>query len=255
MNNTRVIILAAGRGTRMKSDIPKPLIPIAGKPMIEHLLESVRASGVDEKPVVVVGGWSETMFRAQLGDSVDYAVQTEQLGTGHAVLAARDVVGDAERILVLNGDHPFIRPDVIRGIALEGEAFPGAVVMLTAIVPDFVDDYTIFLRWGRVLRDEDGEVIGVREAKDCGSEELDITEVNVGIYALPAEWAWSHLEQINNENSSKEYYLTSLIALAVAENTGIVTASADPLEVVGINSPEELARAEELLARSAETCQ
>lgn len=249
MSNTRVIILAAGKGTRMKSDIPKPLIPIAGKPMIEHLLESVRASGVDEKPVVVVGAWSEAMFRAQLGDSVDYAVQTEQLGTGHAVLAARDVVGDAESILVLYGDHPFIRPDVIRGIAMEREAFPEAIVMLTAIVPDFVDDFSIFQRWARILRDENGEVIGIREAKDCSAEELDITEVNPGIYAFGASWAWEHLEKISNNNASGEYYLTTLIDLASLEGTSIVTASADPLEVVGINSPEELARAEKFMAR------
>ncbi|MCR4312585.1 MAG: NTP transferase domain-containing protein [Candidatus Uhrbacteria bacterium] len=246
MPKTRVIILAAGKGTRMKSDTPKPLIPVAGKPMIEHLLESVRASGVDEKPIVVIGEWSEAAFRAELGETVDYAVQTEQLGTGHAVMAAKEAAGDAEYIIVLYGDHPFIRPDVIKGIAGMQQAFSGSVVMLTAIVPDFVDDYTIFNRWGRILRDDNGEVIGIREAKDATSEELDITEVNPGIYAFPAAWAWAHLDKLSNQNASNEYYLTELLALAVAEGVEIATASADPLEVVGINSPEELARAEKL---------
>lgn len=249
MAHTRVIILAAGKGTRMKSDIPKPLIPVAGKPMIEHLLENVRASGVDEKPIVVIGEWSEAAFRAQLGETVDFAIQTEQLGTGHAVMAAKKVAGDADNIIVLYGDHPFIRPDVIRGITDMLEAFAGSVVMLTAIVPDFVDDYTMFLRWGRILRDENGEVIGIREAKDCTPDELEITEVNPGIYAFPAVWAWANLEKIGNENASKEYYLTDLIALAVAEGKEIATASANPLDVIGINSPEELARAEELVSK------
>lgn len=248
---TRVIILAAGKGTRMKSDIPKPLILVAGKPMIEHLLESVRASGVDERPIVVVGSWSEAMFRGVLGDTVEYAIQEEQLGTGHAVRSAKGVAGDAEHILVLYGDHPFIRPDVIKGIADMCQAFPRSVVMLTAIVPDYIDDYTMFLRWGRILRDDNGEVVGIREAKDCNEEELDITEVNPGIYAFPAEWAWSNFDKIRNENASKEYYLTDLVALAVAEGKEIVTASADPLEVVGINSPEELARAIKLIDKRA----
>ncbi|KKW30313.1 MAG: Bifunctional protein GlmU [Candidatus Uhrbacteria bacterium GW2011_GWD2_52_7] len=249
MSNIRVIILAAGKGTRMKSDIPKPLISVAGKPMIEHLLESVRASGVDERPVVVVGAWSEALFRAALGDSVDYAVQREQLGTGHAVRVAQEAVGAADNIIVLYGDHPFIRPEVIKGIADMCEAFTGSVVMLTAVVPDFIDDYTMFERWGRILRDDDGEVIGIREAKDCSQEELEITEVNPGIYAFPAAWAWSSFDKISNENASKEYYLTDLIALAVAEGIEIATASADPLEVVGINSPEELARAERIIGK------
>ncbi len=248
---TRVIILAAGKGTRMKSDIPKPLISVAGKPMVEHLLESVRASGVDEHPIVVVGEWSEAAFRAELGETVDYALQTEQLGTGHAVSSAKGAVGEADNIIVLYGDHPFVRPEVIKGIADMCEAFPGAVVLLTAIVPDFVDNYTLFSRWGRILRDDDGEVIGIREAKDASPEELEITEVNPGIYAFPAAWAWANLERIGNENVSKEYYLTDLVALAVAEGIEIATASADPLEVIGINSPEELARAEKIFnARS-----
>ena len=102
MPTTRVVILAAGKGTRMKSDIPKPLISVAGEPMITRLVRSVKESGIDERPVVVVGSWSEAMFRDVLKDSVDYAVQIEQLGTGHALRSAKEVVGDADRIVVLD---------------------------------------------------------------------------------------------------------------------------------------------------------
>lgn len=233
----------------MKSDIPKPLIAVAGKPMVEHLLESVRASGVDEKPIVVVGAWSEGAFRAQLGETVDYAVQDEQLGTGNAVASAKEAAGSADRIIVLYGDHPFVRPDVIKGIADMHEAFPDSVVMLTAIVPDFTGEHEHFIKWGRILRDDDGEVIGIREAKECSPEELDITEINPGIYSFSSAWVWSHLAELKNENASKEYYLTDLIAMAVAEGKEIATASADPFDVIGINSPEELARAERIFSR------
>lgn len=233
----------------MKSDIPKPLVPIAGKPMIEHLLESVRASGVDEKPIVVVGTWSEHFFRAALGETVDYAVQAEQLGTGHAVFSAKEAAGDAERIIVLYGDHPFLSADVIKGLDVMHEAFPDAIAMLTTVVPDFAGDYATFERWGRILRDDDGEVTGIREAKDATPEELEITEVNPAIFAFPAMWAWTHLAALKNENASQEYYLTDLIAMAMAEGKEIATASADPFDVLGINSPEELARAEKVLGR------
>lgn len=246
MAKTRVIILAAGKGTRMKSDIPKPLVQVAGKPMIEHLLESVRASGVDERPIVVVGAWSEAMFRAQLGDTVDYAVQDEQLGTGHAVNCAKAAAGDADCIVVLYGDHPFLRPDVIRWLVTMQNAVPDSMAMVTSTVPDFNGDFATFQRWGRIIRNDLGDVVAIREAKDASPDELEINEVNPAIFAFPAEWAWSQLAALKNENASGEYYLTDLVAMAMAEGKEIATASADPFDVIGINSPEELARAEKV---------
>jgi bifunctional UDP-N-acetylglucosamine pyrophosphorylase / glucosamine-1-phosphate N-acetyltransferase len=246
MPTTRVVILAAGKGTRMKSDIPKPLIPVAGEPMVTRLIRSVKESGIDEQPIVVVGAWSEAMFREALGDSVDYAVQVEILGTGHAVRVAKDIAGDAERIVVLYGDHPFLSPSVIQSIAELQETNPGAFVMLTSTVPNFEGDFQTFVRWGRILRDGNGAVTAIREAKDATPEELAITEVNPSIFAFPAAWAWDRLERLKNANASGEYYLTDLVSAAMEDGMSIVTASADPLDVIGINSPEELARAEEL---------
>lgn len=230
----------------MKSDIPKPLIPVAGEPMIVQLIRSVKASGVDQRPVVVVGAWSEAAFRSTLGDAVDYAVQTEQLGTGHAVKSAREAVGAVDRVIVLYGDHPFIRPEVIQSIVSLQEMNSDAFVMLTATVPNFEGEFSTFARWGRILRDAAGKVIAIREAKDASSEELAVTEVNPAIFAFNARWGFEALESLKNANASGEYYLTDLVAAAMNTGMPIVTASADPFDVIGINSPEELARAEAL---------
>ncbi len=247
MLTTRVIILAAGRGTRMRSDIPKPLISVAGEPMITRLVRSVKESGIDRKPVVVVGSWSEAMFRDVLKDSVEYAVQLEQLGTGHALRSAKDVVGNVDRIVVLYGDHPFIRPEVINRLVEIQSSDSASVAMLTARVPSFDDAFATFIKWGRILRDSNGKVIAIREAKDATPEELAVTEVNPSILAFPANWAWNRLENLKNTNASGEYYLTDLIGVAMDEGIPIVTADADPMDVVGINSPEELERAEAMI--------
>lgn len=247
MPTTRVVILAAGKGTRMKSDIPKPLISVAGEPMITRLIRSVKESGVDEKPVVVVAPWNQTMFREVLGDSVEYAIQTEQLGTGHAVLSAQGVVGRADRIVTLYADQPFIRPEVIRRLVAMQEENRNAVVMLTVQVPNFEGVFSGFSRWGRILRKENGEVFGSIEAKDASREQSAITEVNPCIYAFPVPWVWGKLQGLKNENAQGEYYLTDMVGAAMEEGVQIVTASADPMNVIGINSPEELAQAEAMI--------
>lgn len=249
MPTTRVVILAAGRGTRMKSDLPKPLICVAGEPMVTRLVRSVKESGIDQKPVVVVGVWGEAMFRDVLGDSVDYAVQVEQLGTGHALRAAQSAVGGADRVVVLYGDHPFIRPEVIQRLVDMQSSNLDAVAMLTARVPNFDGVFSTFVKWGRILRNVDGAVMAIREAKDATADELAVTEVNPAIFAFPAAWAWSRLEGLKNTNASGEYYLTDLIGVAMSEGVPIVTADADPMDVVGINSPEELIKAEEMMKR------
>ncbi len=248
MPMTRVVILAAGKGTRMKSDIPKPLIPVAGEPMITRLVRSVKASGIDEKPVVVVGSWSEAMFRDALGDSVDYAMQVEQLGTGHALKVSEDSCRDASSIVVLYGDHPFLSPSILQRLAQLRLEHPDSLVMLTVRVPNFEGDYAGFISWSKILRDEHGKIIGDRQVKDASEEEKKILELNPCMYAFPAPWIWERLSRLKNLNASKEYYLTDVIAMAMEEGKEIVTADADPLDVIGINSPEELARAEAMNA-------
>lgn len=248
MHETRVVILAAGKGKRMGADVPKPLVPIAGRPMIAHLLDSVIASGVDTHPVVVVAPDCVEMFRKALDNLCDFATQEEQLGTGHAVMVAKDVVGDAKRVVILYGDHPFISASTLRELVALHDKRPDAVAMLTSTVPSYDGQYDAFRGWARIIRDEAGEVIAIREAKDCSDNERTVREVNPGIYAFPASWMWERLPGLGNANASGEYYLTELFTMAFAEGMGIVTATADPLDVMGINTPEELTRAEHVFS-------
>lgn len=246
MLKTKVVILAAGKGTRMKSDVPKPLVKIAGKPMISHLLERIAQSGLDEKPVVVVSSENVDIFKAELGDAVDYAVQVEQLGTAHALRAAQEAAGDAQCIVVLYGDHPFLGAEAIRSLEALSSEYLGSLVMLTAKVPNFEGAYEVFKSWGRILRDAQDKVVGIVEAKEATEKQLATTEINPAMFAFPAPWIWTSLQEINNTNAKGEYYLTDIVGLAMNQGKEIITASVDALQVMGVNTPEELKLAEEL---------
>lgn len=252
MHETRVVILAAGHGKRMGADVPKPLVPIAGRPMIAHLLDSVIASGVDARPVVVVAPDCVAMFKSALDNLCDFAVQMEQLGTGHAVMSAKDTVGNAKRVVILYGDHPFIGARTLKDLVALHDAHADAVAMLTSTVPNYDKPYDAFQGWARIIRDESGKVIAIREAKDCSDAQRKMREVNPGIYAFPASWMWERLPDVGKGNASGEYYLTELFTMAFDEGMSIVTASADPLDVMGINTPDELTRAEEIFSLKQE---
>ncbi len=251
MAKTRVVILAAGKGKRMGVDVPKPLMPISGKPMIAHLIASVVASGVDARPIVVVAPDCLELFKTTLGDVCDYAVQAEQLGTGHAVLQAREAIDGADSVVVLYGDHPFIPASTLVELVTLHDKEPDSVAMLTSTVPDYEAPYDAFVSWGRILRGSKGEVEDIREVKDCTDNEKEIREVNPALYAFPCAWLWQQLPKLDTENASQEFYLTDVIPLAVAEGRPIVTAPADPLDVMGVNTIDELKRAEEVFEKKS----
>ncbi|MFZ2681665.1 MAG: NTP transferase domain-containing protein [Patescibacteria group bacterium] len=250
MSDTRVVILAAGKGKRMQAEVPKPLVKVAGKPMIEHLLDRVEIAGIQTKPVVVVAPDSLELFRQALGDRADFVLQTEPLGTGHALKAARDVCQQADKVLVLYGDHPFIPADVMRSLVELAAQNLDALVMLTATVPNFAGEYEGFKAWGRVLRNADGQVTDLREFKDATEAERAILELNPAIYVFPAPWVWENLDLLTNQNAGGEYYLTDLVERARLTQIAIVTETVDALQVIGINTPEELARAERVFNQS-----
>lgn len=250
MADMKVVILAAGKGTRMKAEVPKPLVKIAGKPMVQHLLDRVEAAGIDAHPVIVVSPDGLPLFQAALGERATFVLQSEQLGTGHALKMARAACGDAKGILVLYGDHPFIEARVMHKLVQLADRHPGALVMLTARVPDFSGDYEGFKAWGRVLRDHEGKVTALRENKDATEEERAIRELNPAIYVFPAPWVWEHLEKLGNTNASGEYYLTDLVAKACETHRDIVTETVDALQVLGVNTPDELKRAEHAYIKS-----
>ena len=233
----KIIVLAAGKGKRMQSELPKCLSALRGKHMIKHLLESIEKA-VNLKPVVIVGHMAD-LVKKELGDKYDYVTQEEQLGTGHAVSCAKEKCAEAENIMVLSGDQPFISPLTIQNL-IEKHLTSGAVITFsTTELPDFEDWRNSFIAFGRILR-KDGKVQGIREFRDATEEERKITEVNAGCYIFNAQWLWQNLEKIKNNNTQNEYYLTDLFKIASENGEKIETVKIENREALGANTKEEL---------------
>ena len=232
-----VVILAAGQGTRLKSDLPKVLHRLAGRPLIEYALEAARAVS-SEAPVVVVGHGAEAV-RAAVGDRGHCVLQAEQLGTAHAVRQAEaELRGQCEAVLVIYGDMPLLRADTLHALA-ETQALnsTGPLTLATAEAPKLKD-------FGRVVRDGAGEVRAVVEAAQATPEERALTEMNVGAYCFDAEWLWEALPQLPLSPKG-EYYLTDVVALAVRGGGRVAAVRLDdPAEALGVNTRAQLAEAE-----------
>jgi bifunctional UDP-N-acetylglucosamine pyrophosphorylase / glucosamine-1-phosphate N-acetyltransferase len=241
----KIIILAAGKGKRMGSDLPKALFPLRGRPMIEYLLDSVFSSGVDVEPIIVVSPDREEMMRKNLAKyNLCYALQTEQLGTGHAAACAREsIVHTVENIIVLYCDHPFISAASIKKISEE----QNVLSLMPARVEDFSDWRQNFYHWGRIVRDAENKIKKISEFKDSTEEEKKITEVNPGIMGFNSAWLWENIAKLKNLNAQQEYYLTDLVHLAFEQGHQVGGLIIEPHEAMGINSQEELKIAESLI--------
>lgn len=237
----QIIILAAGKGTRMGSPIPKVLIPLDDKPVISHLLEEVARVEKQEPPIVVVG-FQHELVRETLGDNFLYALQLEQKGTAHAVLSARSLVS-ADNIIVLYGDMPFVSASSISQLINLHEDKQARISMFTASVPSFEGDYGNFNGFGRIIRSETGSIEQIKEFADASYEERSIQEINPGIYMFSSEWLWPRLERIGRKNAQGEFYLTDIVEIAIDEGTGVNSIAIAPEEIFGINTPEHLAHA------------
>ena len=240
------IILAAGKGTRMKSDLPKVLHKAAGKPMIRHILDRVREAELDEVCIVVGHGGAEV--RAALGEDYLYAVQEPQLGTGHCVMQAMPAVSaDVEGVLVVCGDTPLLRTETFVALKKKFEASKAACVVLTAIPADPTG-------YGRILRDAEGSVCGIVEQKDATEEQKAIREVNTGTYFFDLAKLRVALDNITNDNAQGEYYLTDTLAWLKNQGEkveGVICP--DEHETLGVNDRVQLAEATKTLyARKAE---
>lgn len=241
MDKSQVIILAGGLGKRMNShDIPKALVPLNGRPIIEYLIDSIKTSGVSTRPVIVVGKLADKV-KATLGDGYDYIFQPEQLGTGHAVMVCRDQLQDqAENVLVLYCDHPLVSAQTIKKI-FDTHVREGRVLtMATSIVADFEAWRVPFYDFGRVIRSKSNEIIGIVEKKDASPDQLSIKEVNPSYLCFKADWLWSSLELLKNNNNQHEYYLTDLVDIAFKQNQSIASVQIDSKEALGVNSQEQL---------------
>lgn len=242
---TQIVILAAGKGTRMGSNLPKVLVPLNKRPMIHYLMDSVTASQVDNEPIVIVSPDNhEIIKQALINFNVKYAIQNQQLGTGHAVSCARDFIKkDTKKIIVLYGDHPFL---TARSIMKFSELHPKAVTIMPTTLPDFSGWHQNFYGWGRIVRNNDGEVESIVELKDANNKEKEITEVNPGFMCFDKKWLFENIDKLQDDNKAHEFYLTDMIKIAFLQGYKIDTISIEPHEAMGINSPDELFIAENL---------
>lgn len=236
--NLSVIILAAGQGTRMRSARPKVLQPLGGRPMLGHVLDTARDLG-PRKIHVVYGHGGDAVPAAFDDSTLDWVLQAEQLGTGHAVQQAMPDVSDQDVVLVLYGDVPLIRSATLERLTLS--AAEGALAVLTAH-PDDPAGY------GRIVRSSEGDIERIVEHKDASQEERAIGEINTGLLAAPAGRLRAWLDRLGNDNAQGEYYLTDIIAMAVADGVPVQgVAASEYAEVHGINNRRQLADAEAIL--------
>jgi bifunctional UDP-N-acetylglucosamine pyrophosphorylase / glucosamine-1-phosphate N-acetyltransferase len=244
-DQVQCVILAAGQGTRMKSDKPKVLHQIVGKPMVQYAIDSANSIG-SLRPIVVIGHGAELVKQA-IGDRVETVLQLPQLGTGHALLQARDKIDPAsETVLVLYGDTPFIGAETLQRL-LAAQRDADAVLSLVTFTPD---DPALY---GRIVRDAQDRVVDIVEYKEATPEQRAIREVNSGIFCYQTQWLLSHLDKLQPRAGHGEYYLTDLVSIAAAEKAIAATCSCDEAEVLGINDRAQLAAAERLMREKINT--
>jgi len=234
------VILAAGQGTRMISDLPKVLHPMLGRPLVLHAIETAEAL-TDEPPVLIVGHGAQAV-QDVVGDRAVFVEQTEQRGTGHAVLQARPaLVSRSDLVLVTYADMPLLTTGTLRQLVDRQRENAGPITMLTLVEEDPRG-------FGRVVRDESGGVVEIVEEAMATPAQLAIRELNAGVYCFDAAWLWTHVDQIPLSQPKEEYYLTDLIGMAVAKGRRVeAVLAADPAEALGINTRVHLAEAERVL--------
>ena len=244
MNSVAAVILAAGKGTRMKSGVVKVLHPAAGRPMIHWAVNAARAAGA--APVVLVVGHQADAVRALFPDAADIrcAMQEEQLGTGHAVACARDgLAGFSGTVLILCGDTPLLRAETLQGLVAFHRANGAALTVLTAAMDDPSG-------YGRVVRAADGSVLRIVEQKDATPEEQALREINSGIYCMEADFLFANIDSISSDNAQQEFYLTDLVSIAVKRGLTCLGRPADDAdEIMGVNDRIQLAEASRILRR------
>jgi bifunctional UDP-N-acetylglucosamine pyrophosphorylase/glucosamine-1-phosphate N-acetyltransferase len=232
-----IVILAAGQGKRMKSDLPKVLQPLAGRPMLAHLLDTARALRADAIHVVY-GHGGERVKQTLASEAVNWVLQAEQLGTGHAVAQAIPAIPDDHQVLILFGDVPRVQVSTLEQLVAAGAEGLG---LLTVILADPSG-------YGRIVRDTAGSVVRIVEQKDANTKERAITEINTGLMSAPARMLRKWLAALKNDNAQREYYLTDVVVMAVRERVRVgAVISPTEAEVLGVNDKVQLAQLETAL--------
>ena len=239
MSKVTAVIMAAGKGTRMKSNHAKPFFKVAGVPMIKQVCNTARAAGADN--IVVIVGHKKEEIIGIMGDAVSFAEQTRMLGTGDAVMSAEHLIPDSGDVVILSGDAPLIRETSIKeALKIHSDSGNSATVF-TAVLPDGG-------KYGRIIRDVNGAVLGIVEFKDADDTQREIREINGGMYVFRAAELKNALSKITNENAQGEYYLTDTIGILKDEGKKIgayVLEDAD--EILGVNDKFELSKVDKIL--------
>lgn len=244
MSRIKAVILAAGKGTRMKSELPKVIHEAMGKPMVKYSIEAAMEAGAEASDICLVVGHKAELVKEAVGDSVTYVLQKEQLGTGHAVKCASDFIGKEGLTMVLCGDTPLITGKTLKKLVETHIAEGNAITVLTARV----DDPT---GYGRIIKDSWGKFVKIVEQKDATLEEQRVDEINSGMYIFDSAILNEALSKITNDNAQGEYYLTDTIEIVKSEGLGEVSTMIidDVDEIKGVNSSEQLKEAEEILKK------
>ncbi len=242
MTNTYAVVLAAGQGTRMKSDLYKVLHSVCGKPMVEHVIDHIHGLGAD-RIVTVVGHGAEAVEET-LGQKSEYVLQQEQLGTAHAVQQAEALIGNLEgTTLVVCGDTPLIRSETMEALIAHHQATGAKATILTA----HADDPT---GYGRIIRGDDGQVLRNVEQKDATEEEKKVTEINTGTYCFDNKALFETLKKVKNDNAQGEYYLPDVVGILQSEHARVSAFVTDDFsETLGVNDRVVLAEAESVMRR------
>ncbi len=246
MNKTIAVILAAGMGTRMKSNKPKVLHEVFFRPMIHHVMDAVTTSQIDHT-AVVVGHLKNRVLETLKSYDFTPVTQDEQLGTGHAVLCAEQVCQDADTVMILCGDTPLIRCETIDAMIRHHREMNSVLTLMTTMVPDPFG-------YGRIITNDNEQVTGIVEEKDADENQRQIKEINAGVYMVDREYLFKTLGMVGTANSQGEVYLTDIVALA--NNDGHTVnrfIHSDPMDVLGVNSRVELAQAHTELQRRRNT--
>lgn len=242
---TAAIILAAGKGVRMMSDLPKVSHPVMGKPMIVRVLEAVKELGLDDI-FVVVGYKAELVKEECEGFNVTFVEQKQQLGTGHAVAQVAPFIEGDTIVLVLNGDMPLITADTLKAfIDFHQDHISASATVMTAVLQDAGS-------YGRIVRDNFGQVVKIVEKKDATAEEILIKEMNAAAYCFNSRDLFGALNEVKPDNAQKEYYLTDVIGILKRKGSTVLAYKAeDPNEVLGVNSIQEIKNIEGLFKNAS----
>ncbi len=237
----QIIILAGGKGTRMKSDRPKVLTKIKKISIIKHLLKNVVS--VCAKPTIIVGYKGEEVIK-ETKNKYHYIWQKKQLGTGHAIACAKnDLIKNKniKNIIVIPGDHPFVSGDTLKKLIKISNKNKAIISMATITVPNFENNFSSFYNCGRIIRNNKKEIEKIIELKDANEKQKLTKEVNVSYYCFNANWLWKNIEELKNNNKAKEYYLTDMIKIAVQKKKKISSIKIkNSIEGLGINNLKQL---------------